>query len=104
MAVLLAEYKVKDLNAFGRVVAEPADGRKEFGATGHRLMSSPDDPAMVALVVEFASLAEARAFSLEPRRVEALSRASVIERAHLVSEGDRGRHLLRRHRSKVAAA
>lgn len=86
MAVLLAEYKVTDLDAFRRVFAEFADVRKEFGATGHRLMSSPDDRAIVALAIEFASLADARAFSLEPRRIEALSRASVIERADMVLE------------------
>jgi len=104
MAVLLAEYKVRDLDAFRRVVAEFADVRKEFGATGHRLMSSPDDPAIVALVVEFASLADARAFSLEPRRIEALSRASAIERADLVFEQDRDRHLLTRPTSRMASA
>ncbi len=86
MAVLLAEYKVKDLETFRRVFAEFADVRRELGATGHRLMSPPADPAIVAVAIEFASADDADAFSREPRRIETLERAGVIERADLVLE------------------
>jgi hypothetical protein len=86
MAVLLAEYKVKDLDTFRAVFAEFADVRRELGATGHRLMSPPGDPEIVAVAIEFASVEAALAFSLEPRRIETLERAGVVERADLVLE------------------
>jgi hypothetical protein len=37
-------------------------------------------------VIEFASVEAALAFSLEPRRIETLERAGVVERADLVLE------------------
>jgi hypothetical protein len=86
MAVLLAEYEVLDLKTFRRVFAEFADVRKELGATGHRLMAPPDNPSIVAVVIEFASADDARVFSREPRRLEALQRAGVTARADLVLE------------------
>lgn len=86
MAVLLAEYRVNDLDTFRSVFAEFAGVRQEFGATGHRLMSPPGDPAIVAVAIEFSSVDAARAFADEPRRIEALTRAGVIERADLVLE------------------
>ena len=86
MAVLLAEYKVRDVETFRRVFDEFSDIRRELGATGHRLMSPPEDPQIVAVAIEFASVEQARAFSEEPRRIETLERAGVIERADLVLE------------------
>jgi len=86
VAVLLAEYKVLDLEAFRAAFAEFAPVRKELGATGHRLMASPDNPSTVVVLIEFASADQARAFSHEPRRREALQRAGVVERADVVLE------------------
>jgi hypothetical protein len=86
MAVLLAEYKVRDLETFRRAFAEFAPVRKELGATGHRLMAPPDNPSSVVVLIEFASADRAGAFSHEPRRLEALQRAGVVERADVVLE------------------
>ena len=86
MAVLLAEYEVQDLKTFRRVFAEFADVRKELGATGHRLMAPPDNPSIVAVVIEFVSADDAEVFSREPRRLEALQRAGVVERTDVVLE------------------
>lgn len=86
MAVLLAEYEVQDLKTFRRAFAEFADVRKELGATGHRLMAPPDNPSIVAVVIEFVSADAADVFSREPRRLEALERAGVVQRADIVLE------------------
>ena len=86
MAVLLAEYEVLDLKTFRRVFAEFADVRKELGATGHRLMAPPDNPSIVAVVIEFVSADAAKVFSREPRRLEALQRAGVTGRTDVVLE------------------
>jgi hypothetical protein len=86
MAVLLAEYEVLDLKTFRRVFAELADVRKELGATGHHLMAPPDNPSFVAVMIEFVSADDAKVFSREPRRLEALKRAGVTQRADVVLE------------------
>jgi hypothetical protein len=86
MATLLAEYKVEDRDQFKTVFDQFADVRRELGATGHRLMAAANDPAIVAVAIEFASLELAHAFAAEPRRIETLQQAGVIERADLVLE------------------
>jgi hypothetical protein len=86
MAVLLAEYKVEEIDRFKRVFDEFDGVRRELGATGHRLMSAPDDPGIVAVAIEFSTVDAARAFAAEPRRLDTLMRAGVIERADLVLE------------------
>ena len=86
MAVLIAEYRVLDLETFRRVLAEFADVRKEVGASGHRLMAPTNNPSSVTAVIDFASAVDAELFSREPRRLEALQRAGVIERTDTVLE------------------
>lgn len=86
MAMLFAEYKVMDPARFRTVFTEFADVRRESGATGHRLLSSPDDPSIMAVAIEFDSTAAARQFCDDPRRLEALEQAGVIERADQVLE------------------
>ena len=86
MATLLAEYKVEDRDRFKEVFDEFADVRRELGVTHHRLLAAADDPQIVAVAIEFASLESARAFAAAPRRIETLQRAGVIERADLVLE------------------
>lgn len=86
MAVLVAEYKVKDLEGFMSVFAEFQPTRAEHGALSHRVLRAADDPTIVNVLIEFPSVAQARAFADDPRRADALSRAGVIERADEVME------------------
>lgn len=86
MAVLLAQYEVLDLKTFRGVFAEVADLRTELGATGHRLMAPPDNPSFLAVMIEFVSADDAKVFSREPRRLEALKRAGVVTRTDVVLE------------------
>jgi heme-degrading monooxygenase HmoA len=84
MAVLFAEYKVEDAERFRTVFTGFELVRREFGASGHRVLMSPDDPTVVAIMIEFDSVDAARRFCDEPRRIEALERAGVIGRADQV--------------------
>jgi hypothetical protein len=83
---LLGEYEVLHLKTFRRVFDELAGVRKELGATGHRLMASPEYPSFGAVMIEFVSADDAKAFSRDPRRLEALKRAGVTQRADVVPE------------------
>jgi hypothetical protein len=86
MAVLMAEYKVKDLDAFIAVFDEFQATREERGATGHRLLRAAADPTIVNVVIEFPTAEAARTFAGDPRRMDALTRAGVIERADEIME------------------
>jgi uncharacterized protein (DUF1330 family) len=86
MAVLLAEYKVKDLEVFMSVFEEFQPTRAEHGAIRHSVLRSADDATIVNVLISFPSVAQARAFADDPRRAGALSRAGVIERADEVME------------------
>jgi hypothetical protein len=86
MAVLLAEYRVTDVDAFRTVFREFGEVRRACGATGHRLLTDADDPLLVNVVIEFRSVGAARAFAADSRRAEALTRAGVVERADEVME------------------
>lgn len=89
MAVLVAEYKVKDLDSFLAVFTAFQPTRTELGATSHRVLSSADDPSIVTVLIEFPSADAARTFAGDPRRIDALTRAGVLERADEIME-DRG--------------
>jgi uncharacterized protein (DUF1330 family) len=86
MATLIAEYKVRDFDAFMAVFHEFQATRAELGATGHRLLRSVDDATVVNAIIEFPSPAAARRFADDPRRAEALERAGVLERCDEVFE------------------
>jgi uncharacterized protein (DUF1330 family) len=86
--MLMAHYKVKDTDVFDRVFAEFQPARQESGATGHRVLHAVDDPEIVVVLIEFPDHGSAAAFAADPRRADALERASVIERSDLVLEGD----------------
>jgi hypothetical protein len=86
MAVLLAEYRVNDYGTYKTVFDEFAPVRREMGATGHRLMRAADQLGIVVLLVEFATLDGARAFAADPRRLDLLDRAGVIERRDIILE------------------
>lgn len=86
MAVLVAEYKVKDLEDFMSVFEEFQSTRAEHGALRHSVLRAADDPTIVNVLIAFPSVAEARAFADDPRRADALARAGVIERADEVME------------------
>lgn len=86
MAVLVAEYKVKDLDGFMSVFGEFQPTRAEHGAVRHSVLRAADDPTIVNVLIEFASVEQARAFADDPRRADALVRAGVIERADEVME------------------
>jgi hypothetical protein len=84
MGTLLATYRVNDYGTFKAEFDEFAWTRKELGATGHRLMRAPDNPGIVAVVIDFSSLDAARRFAADPGRLDVLDRAGVIERTDLI--------------------
>ena len=86
MAVLVAEYKVKNLEGFMAVFEEFHTTRLEHGALGHRVLRAVGDPTIVNVLIEFPSAAAVRAFVEDPRRADALTRAGVVERADELME------------------
>jgi uncharacterized protein (DUF1330 family) len=86
MAVLVAEYKVRDLDNFIAVFNEFQTTRVERGALGHRVLRAAGDPTVVNVLIEFPSADAARDFANDPRRTDALERAGVVERADEVME------------------
>lgn len=86
MATLLARYRVHDYGTFKAELDGFARVRQELGATGHRLMRAPDTPGIVVIAIDFVSLDAARRFATDPRRLDVLERAGVIERTDLIVE------------------
>lgn len=86
MAVLIAEYRVADVDVFCEVFREFGAVRRECGATGHRLLRAVDEPLLVNVVIEFRSVEAARSFAADGRRMEAFTRAGVQEHVDEILE------------------
>lgn len=85
MAVLIAVYDVQDPHAFADVFAEFESVRAAHGATGHRLFRRGAGNGFV-VVIDFPSMRQAGAFASDPRRADALARATVIASRDILAE------------------
>ncbi len=87
MIVLMARYRVEDLDRFLTVFKGFEATRRDHGATGHRLLGSPlEDPKRVVALIEFGSRKEAEAFAVSAAREAALDQAGVLERVDEILE------------------
>jgi len=80
MSVLLARYEVADLDVFMRVFNALEATRREHGATGHRVLRSPESERRVTVLIDFDSPEHARAFADSGARAAALDEAGVLHR------------------------
>ncbi len=86
MAVLIANYVVRDPATFVITFGEFQVVRDQHGATGHRLLRDKHDETHFIVTIDFPSEAAARSFADDPRRADALSKATVVEQTTLATE------------------
>jgi len=84
--VLLARYRVADLDRFLGVFEHFDDLRRDSGSTGHRLLGASDDPTRVVALITFGSRAAAESFAGGAARHAALIEAGVRERIDEILE------------------
>jgi hypothetical protein len=80
MSVLMARYRVRELDRFRAVFDGFEATRAERGSTGHRLLVSPEEPTRVVVLIDFPSRAAAEGFASSAERLTALEEAGVVER------------------------
>lgn len=86
MIVLIAHYRVRDVDRFHTIFAGFEATRRERGATGHRLLGSLEDPKRIVALIDFASRDAAEHFAAGPERAAALEEAGVLERSDEILE------------------
>lgn len=78
MAVLTVRHTVADYAAWKAGYDNHGGSRKEHGAVRDQVLQSVDDPNDLLVLVEFGSLADAKAFANDPSLKEAMSAAGVV--------------------------
>ena len=86
MSVLLANYRVRDFDAFKTVFDDFEAVRSAYGVTGYQVLRDVDDPTKVVVMIAFPSTGAARDFTSEPRRRDALARAGVVASSDAILE------------------
>ena len=87
---LIVQHHVTDYDEWFTVFNEGEAVRRRHGATGHAVNRSVDDPNLIVVVTDFASVEGARAFRHDPEMAAAMQRAGVdqapqtwlVEEAH----------------------
>ncbi len=77
MARLIVQHHVADYDRWYPVFTDHAAVRRQYGATGHTITRLADDPNMVVVINEFATVEGARAFSQDASLPDAMARAGV---------------------------
>ena len=77
MVNVIVAHHVADYDTWYPVFTEHEAVRRQHGATGHTISRAADDPNMVVIVNEFATLAGAQAFSQDPSLPDAMHRGGV---------------------------
>lgn len=92
--ILIVEHRVRDLEAWKAVFEEHAAVRQKYGATGHIIYRSLDDPTTVIVLNEFPSLEQAKAFAADPSLKDAMERGGVVSEPRITwaEEVDRVRY------------
>lgn len=78
MAVVTVRHTVADYAAWKAGYDKHGASRKEHGAIRDQVLQSVDDPNDLLVLVEFGSLADAKAFANDPSLEEAMSVAGVV--------------------------
>ncbi|WP_217913479.1 hypothetical protein [Miltoncostaea marina] len=84
--LLLARYEVQDVDRFVAAFDGYEATRREAGATGARLVRSPDAPGTVIALIDFPDRPAARAFAELPDRLRTLEAAGVRSRTDELCE------------------
>jgi uncharacterized protein (DUF1330 family) len=79
MAVLVANYVARDPETFLTIFSEFQVVRDQHGSTGHRLLRDKHDHTHFIVTIDFPSEAAARSFADDPRRADALAKATVTD-------------------------
>lgn len=77
MAKVIVQHHVADYERWYPVFTEHGDVRRKHGATGHAIHRAVEDPNLIVIVNDFATLDGARAFSTDPSLPDAMRRAGV---------------------------
>ena len=77
MVKVIVAHHVADYDAWYPVFTEHEAVRRRHGATGHIINRAADDPNMVIVVNEFATVAGAQAFAQDPSLPDVMHRAGV---------------------------
>lgn len=64
MAFVLIEHRVGDFEAFKAIYLDDAVRRKRFGSLGGYVLTAPDDPGAVIVLLEWDTVDRARDFAL----------------------------------------
>lgn len=78
MAKVIVQHKVPDYDAWLAVFNEHEGVRKQHGATGHSVSRDGTDPGALAIVIDFASVDGAVAFSRDASLRDAMAKGGVI--------------------------
>jgi len=70
-------HHVRDYEAWKQVFDEHRVVREQYGASGHVIYRSIDDPNLITVVNTFPSAGAARSFAADPSLPEAMRRAGV---------------------------
>ena len=77
MAKVIVQHHVADYERWFTAFTEHGEVRRQHGATGHTVTRSIDDPNLVVIVNDFATIGGAKAFALDPSLPQAMARAGV---------------------------
>ncbi len=77
MAKVIVQHHVADYDRWFPVFTEHGSVRRSHGATGHSINRGAEDPNLVVVVNDFATLDGAKAFMNDPSLADAMSRAGV---------------------------
>ena len=78
MTVLTVRHTVGDYTAWKAGFDDHDAARKAHGSTGDQVLQSIDDPNDVLVLLEFGTLADAKAFAGDAARKQAMSAAGVV--------------------------
>jgi hypothetical protein len=76
--IIIVQHKVRDYDTWKPVFDEHEAIRRRYGATGHELYRSVDDPNELTVVNHFPSKEQAEAFAADPSLRVAMERGGVI--------------------------
>jgi hypothetical protein len=77
MAKIVMQTHVADFDAWLKLFNENQPFRQSHGATGHTVSRSVEDPNLVVLATDFATVEGARAFLADPALKERMAQAGV---------------------------
>jgi hypothetical protein len=78
IVIIIVQHKVRDYEQWKSVFDEHEATRRRYGATGHLLYQSAEDPNDLTIVNQFPSREQAEAFAADPSLKEAMERGGVI--------------------------